>query len=379
MLAALVSGSLFQDALAVDRSPKLLLNAQRLRRLKRDRERQTQRWLNFEQRVRSVADSPERGFELALYFAVTGDPDRGKEAIAWARSHPCEIRQAAIVADWVGSPLPDGTRNCPRAGSDELVRLRNAAFFAIASGNPPQPSRDFLPTVTRIRFEDSDSLYAAVEYLDVMRSVTRHDLREGARRFFIDLPYRFLLSLSPQQLARPPWRTHAAALALVSLDPNLEGSQFLQAWAMEAPQTIQDGPGLAYELLWANPYLPGVSYRNMEPALYDEEESRLIARTSWDDDACRIEIAPGTVMNHNCPAGWQTKPISFGNLNLVPLEERCTDVAPRPNNGTMILWNLKPGARVTYAEDGKQQTRNADAAGMLRISAEFRGKVCTPK
>src|SRR5438270_2219228 len=53
--------------------PRLLLTPKRLKRLQRDRERQTERWINFEKRVNAVPDSPERGFELALYFAVTHD------------------------------------------------------------------------------------------------------------------------------------------------------------------------------------------------------------------------------------------------------------------------------------------------------------------
>jgi hypothetical protein len=32
-----------------------------------------------------VPESSERGFELALYYAVTRDEARGKEAIQWAR------------------------------------------------------------------------------------------------------------------------------------------------------------------------------------------------------------------------------------------------------------------------------------------------------
>ena len=65
-------------------TPKLLLTPQRLRRLQRDRERQTVRWLNFENRVESVPESPERGFELALYYAVTHDEKQGREAVQWA-------------------------------------------------------------------------------------------------------------------------------------------------------------------------------------------------------------------------------------------------------------------------------------------------------
>src|ERR1700722_16128286 len=79
--------------------PKLLLNAQRLRRLKRDRERKTVRWVNFENRVNNVPDSPERGFELALYYAITGDEAKGRGAVEWALSHEV-ARQSALVLDW---------------------------------------------------------------------------------------------------------------------------------------------------------------------------------------------------------------------------------------------------------------------------------------
>lgn len=363
----------------MEHSPRLLLNAQRLRRLKRDRERQTPRWNNFESRVKTAPDSPERGFELALYFAITGDHARGEQAATWAQAHPCELRQVALITDWVGLPLPAVTKNCQNRGESDLESLRDSAFLAIASGDKPQPAPAFLPAAEKISFDNSEALYAAVEYLDAVRSSTRRDLREDARTFFINLPYRFLLAFSPEQLAHPGWRTHAAALALVSLDPNMEGSQFLQSWAMEDSQTVQNGPGVAYELVWANPYLPGVGFRNMEPDLYDEGQSRLIARTGWDDDACRIEIAPGKVTDHHCPADWQTKPITFGNLTLIPVVDRCVDLTSRPLNANVILWHLQPGEKLTYSESSRQQSRNADRAGMWRVSAEIRGKVCAAK
>ena len=31
---------------------------------------------------------------------------------------------------------------------------------------------------------------------------------------------------------------------------------------MEDPKMATDGPGVAYEFLWANPYLPGLGYHN---------------------------------------------------------------------------------------------------------------------
>src|SRR5580658_1872025 len=58
-----------QNTLATQKAaPRLLLSASHLRRLERDRERQTGRWITLSQRVAAAADSPERGFELALVY-----------------------------------------------------------------------------------------------------------------------------------------------------------------------------------------------------------------------------------------------------------------------------------------------------------------------
>lgn len=378
LLISVLAGSFVEGAPEETRFPRLLLTQQRLRRLKRDRERQTPRWINFERRIKTVRDSPERGFELALYYAVTDEPARAKEATAWAESHPCEIRQVALISDWVGSPVPSRTGTC-RPSTSELQRFRDAVFLSVAAGRSPSPSAEFVQAVKRTSFDDPEPLYPAIEYIDAVRSSTHQDVREQARSFFVELPGRFLLSLPPDQLSKPSWRTHAAALAMVSLDPNLEGSQFLQGWAIEDSQMIQDGPGVAYEFLWGNPYLPGVSYQNMEPALYDDEDSRLVARTSWEPDACRIEIQPGKVDSESCPPDWRTKPIRFGRLLLIPMEERCVELAIQPANITTVLWNMKPQVKISYIEQGKQQTRNADDAGMWRVSVEYSGKVCVGK
>ena len=44
-----------------------------------DRQRQTPRWINFADRIENEPKSPERGFELALFYAVTGDESKGRE------------------------------------------------------------------------------------------------------------------------------------------------------------------------------------------------------------------------------------------------------------------------------------------------------------
>jgi hypothetical protein len=50
--------------------PRLILTSQRLRLLKRERERDSQRWRQFDLLVKGGASLPEPGFALALYYAT---------------------------------------------------------------------------------------------------------------------------------------------------------------------------------------------------------------------------------------------------------------------------------------------------------------------
>src|SRR5215471_4235032 len=57
--------------------PRLFLRPQRLRLLRRERERSSMRWQQFSAFVTGNAPLPERGFAQALYFQVSGDQDAG--------------------------------------------------------------------------------------------------------------------------------------------------------------------------------------------------------------------------------------------------------------------------------------------------------------
>ncbi len=212
---------------------KLLLSPQRLHRLQLDRQRQTVRWTNFETRVQSDADSPERGFELALYYAVTQDAKRGREAVAWAVAHPCESRQVALVLDWAGDLIsPEKRRSlagapCPAKPSDAIA-ARDALFLQIATGQDPEQFIDgsrtkLLEWLQNGGFTNAAELYAMCEYLSAVRSAQHLDLREEAAQFFSTLPSELLLSLKPAAVEHPDEMTHLAALAMVGLDPNLPG------------------------------------------------------------------------------------------------------------------------------------------------------------
>lgn len=383
--AALCLGGPASSQEAVD-TPKLLLTPQRLRRLERDHSRQTVRWTNFENRVNNVADSPERGFELALYYAVTHDEKQGREAVDWALAHKCEQRQVALVLNWCGRLLSEEHKRALSAATCQAaapasIAARDALFSAVSraedSNQASAPWKGILSDLQTGRFTDPEILYASLEYLLTVRTLTHTDLRQDDPKLFSGLPVEFLLSLKPAQVQHPDWKTHVAALALVALDPNLESSQFLQGWALEDAQMLREGPGVAYEFLWADPYLPGVGYENLDTWTYDSN-GRLFARRSWDVDTCWIGISASGLQQQNCPSGWQNVAERFGHLTLIPMSATCVAVPHRKTNAdVVILWKLQPHQRLFYYSAEKKEPLESDAAGMSRLPENVEGDVCT--
>ena len=361
-----------------DQNYKLLLTPQRLRRLQRDRERKTVRWQNFERRVETVPDSPQRGFELALYYAITHDEARGREAVRWATAHRCDRQQIPLIGDWCRRFLTDDdlrSLNLRWCGGPALS-YRDMAFNAIAFGDGPFTAEALPPNVARNALDNPRDLYALCEYLVAVRFVNHADLREQDAPFFRLLPKEFLLSLKPDQIEHPDWMAHIAALALVAVDPNLEASQFLQGWAMEENQTITDGPGVAYEFLWADPYLPGVAYRNLDPWTYDPA-GRLFARVDWYANSCWISIDSAGIRQENCSPEVQTTKQTFGSLTLIPMLAPCVEVPARANRESMILWHVKAGQTIAYRGEGKKDVvTTADPAGMWLVPENANNKVC---
>lgn len=349
--------------------PRLLLTPQRLHRLQLERDRGDARWQAFEQRIQTDPESSERGFELALYYAITGNEQKGREALAWAARHVCDIRQAALVLNWTGTLASEAEKksitsaSCP-ASAGKFTQMRDALFIAEVRGDdPPQPPNPLeLNSVP-----EGAELYALAEYISVYRQVEGEDLRRPDRTTFAKLPSLVLLALPPGELSHPSWQQHAAALALVALDPNLQASQFLQSWAMEDRFTSREGPGVAYEVLWADPYLPGVGYENMQPWIYDSGMQQLYARSSWQDDACWIHIAPNVQEQRNCPAGWSSGPVQFGDLSLQPFPSRCVKLPASPGPVAVIVHTPRARAPVKLYTAKDQQTATSDAAGLWAV------------
>ena len=410
---------LFADAHAdVSSPPKLLLTAQQLKRLGRDRTRKTERWTNFEHRIDTSPESPERGFELALYYAITHDDKTGVAAVQWALDHPDEARQVALITDWCADKFTESQRRqILTAALDETRAQAGPSATHSAAGLDPRRYRDllFLQTLLDPSFpasyetwwnsvigilarregtwlSDPRQLYALCEILEVVRENTRVDLRADHLTVFENLPSEYLLSLHPRQLEQPTWQMRAAALALIGIDPNLASAQYVQGWAMEDPRVIREGPGIAYELLWADPYLPGLSFYNLDPWAYDPDAGLLYARSGWEPDSCWIRISAasdkpertGAVAEENCPAGWQERPFEAGHLTLLPFKADCLDVPRVPNalaaNAPVYLaWGLKPNVKITWVDQKKATSTRADRAGMLRIPLNGEEKVCLAK
>ncbi len=396
-------------------SPKLLLTAQQLKRLGRERTRKTERWSNFENRINSSPESPQRGFELALYYAITHDDKAGVAAVQWAQEHPAESRQVALVADWCADKFTADERRqlLTTALKTNLAQARPAAVAML----DPLHYRDllFLQTVLDASFPssyetwwnsvvdslarrdgtwltDPEQLYALCEILEVVRENTRIDLRADHLMAFQNLPSEYLLSIHPRQLEKPTWQMRAAALALIGIDPNLASAQYVQGWAMEDPRVMREGPGVAYEFLWADPYLPGLSFYNLDPWAYDSDAGLLYLRTSWEPDSCWIRISAaaanpeqtGAVAEENCPAGWRERPFEAGHLTLLPFHAGCLDVPKVPNamaaNAPVFMaWGLKPNTKITFTDAKKTNSVHADRAGMLRIPMNGEEKICVAK
>jgi hypothetical protein len=369
-----------------DNQPHLLLTPRRLHRMKLDSQRQAERWVNFEKRVKTVPDSPERGFELALYAQVTGNQNACRQAVEWGVGHVSERRQTALIADWCragisNSEMQQLTASPNRAGGGKpFEAARDSLFIQIARGEASRDSirqqwSHLLPPIQRDPRVCLPGLYALFEFIDAADKNFRLDLRQDDARLFANLPYVFLLAMRPGQLEQPGWKTRAAGLMMVNVDPNLQASTFVQGWALEDPKMEREGPGVAYEFLWANPYLPGLGYYNMDPWVYDQPSGLLLARKSWDASSCWVQIFHDKADTFQCAPQVLDGAAVFGKLTLQPVKDECTEIKPQVNR-TTILRGLHPGTTIAWEEQGKKFSGSADQSGLFLLSAMASGKAC---
>jgi hypothetical protein len=318
-------------------APRLFLRPARLRLLRRERERQSLRWEQFEGLWTGNAPFAEPGWTAALRYQIAQDAAAGKKAVAWAAGPGTDIRQIALVADWC-APLFAGTdqsrifgklqRSLASPAPKTLGEARNRVLAAIAlSETQPDLAEKAIGEVfdgfwlgfiaslkgakTRVPNADASAL---LELLHALRDNINFDLRDTFPAWFKEYPLIHLMAHYPPPFPaseneyRIPADTEidkrgpdlnkavlsrAAELAMVAYDSNAPETQLLQGFLMNDRFVMRGTAGIAHEMLWANPYQPGLSYYHVPLAQHDAIGGQLFVRSAWEDDASWIGFFDG--------------------------------------------------------------------------------------
>ncbi|HVW84940.1 MAG TPA: hypothetical protein VHB50_09675 [Bryobacteraceae bacterium] len=319
-------------------SPRLFLRPARLKLLRRERERQSLRWEQFDALWTGNAPFPEPGWTAALRYQIAQDQQAGKRAVAWASGPGSDVRQIAIVSDWCG-PLLTGAdqtaifgklRQAVEGATPKTIgEARNKTLAAIAlSESQPDLAESALRDVfekfwlqtfigsireAKLRVSNSDAC-AMMELLHAIRDNLNFDGRDVFPAWFKDYPLIHVMAHYPapwpaseNEFRIPADReiqkngpdltkaalSRAAELAMVAFDSNSPETQLLQGFLMNDRFVMRGTFGIPYELMWANPYQPGLSYYHVPLALHDEVGGQLFARSTWEDDASWIGFFDG--------------------------------------------------------------------------------------
>ena len=400
--------------------PRIFLRPQRLRLLRRERDRQSLRWTQFDLFLAGKAPMPEPGFAGALYYAVSGDAGAGKQAIVWVLAHPSDLRQLALVADWchdlltpaqataLAGLLRKGVETAARSNNIADIRGRTLAAAALADRFPDvaegvmrQTVRDWWEGKIVPALKDGkrviarEDAYALCEILHVVRDNLNIDLRDSAPAFFKNFPIDHLMSHYPAIYPaadgdyRIPAAAHlhgepdlkvaalsrAAELSMVAFDPNSPETQVLQGWLINDHFLMRGTFGIPYEFLWANPYQPGLSYYHIPLIFHDETYGRLFIRSSWEDSAAWLGIFDGeaqlfedgklTVLNpqiNTSPLPLTEAVVLFGSAPM-KFKLRLED------EEAVFVVGLKPLRRIHVEIDNQEMYETeSDAGGIVTLS-----------
>jgi len=409
LVSCLTAAAADEDFRVYSEHPRLFLTGQRLRLLKRERERQSPRWRQLDALVKGGAQMPEPGFAAALYYAVTGDAQAGKQAVDWALGTAAtDLRQLATVYDWCQSAFRPGQAATLAAKIQRVMdqkppatlsarRDRVLALIATADEShhgEEKPLREIVEQWWRAQFVPGLSttplydLYALDEILHAVRDNLNIELGEDARDFFRDLPKYQILGTYPAPLSTaeneyriPVYKEsgepnldraamlRVAGLSLVAYDSNGLENQYLQGWLMLDRYMLQSSLGAPYEFLWANPYQPGLSYFQLPLLFHDAKSGALFIRSDWDDDAVWLGLYEGeaqlfrdghiTVLNRQPNA----KPIAIGTATIV---RGSIPAQFSFEGGPVLVVGLKPRhAYLIETDDEELRELETDPAGTL--------------
>lgn len=395
--------------------PRLLLRPQRLRLLRRERERTSPRWEQFAALITGNAPMPERGLALALYYEVAGDAAAGKQAIDFALGTSSDLRQQAIVYDWCQDLLSDtqraaltaklekGIAGAPPDAGVATARSRTLAAIALFDHVEGTPQRELerivrqwwmgqtVPALGAGRAVISrDDAYPLFEFLHAMRDNTILDLREAAPQFFKDYPIEHIMSYYPavyegsdtnyyiganRKGGEPDLRaaalSRAGELAMVAYDTNAAPSQVMQGFLMHDKFMLRGTFGAPYEFLWANPYLPGLSYYHIPLVYHNPDFGRLFIRSSWDDGASWFGAWDGVTQffadGKLQPPG--TAPLSLDQavVCFAKAGDRFT-VKPGEDEDAVFVVGLVPRKAYRVEVDDEEMIEaQADPGGILEL------------
>ncbi len=397
--------------------PRLFLTAQRLRLLKRERDRDSMRWRQYSLLVQAAAEMPEPGFALALDYAVTGDDSFGKRAVDWAVGPGTDLRQLALVYDWCQAVLHPAQSKALVAKIRRLMEQRRPASLparrdrvlaAIAIADLNQHGEE---PVLRETFEDwwqgqlaptladgrtvipMHELYALLEIMHALHDNLKVEMRDAAPEFFRELPKYEIMGNYPAPLAAPeneyripvytgagqPDTDHAAlaraaGLSMVAYDNNAFENQYLQGWLIQDRFMMQGTFGAPYEFLWANPYQPGLSYFQLSVLYHNPKSGTLFVRSNWEDDASWFGLYQGeaqlfqdgkiTVINRAGPVA--PKPIPVGDASVIfghiPLRFGM-------EGGPVLVVGLKPQHKYLIETDDEELREvETDRVGTLVLA-----------
>ena len=403
--------------------PRLFLRPQRIRLLKRERERASTRWNQFETLVAGNAPMLQPGFAWALYYQVSGSVEYGKKAVEWSLTPAADLRQQSLVFDWCQDLLSDSQRRDLSArltrgigdtadASIPAVRGRALAAIALYDHTPQAPQRaldqivhqwwdrQILPSLRGGKSVVArDEAYPLWELLHAIRDNTNIDLRETVPRFFKDFPIEHLLTHYPATYDAPENQyrigltknagepdliaaalSRAAELEMVALDVNAAESQMLQGWLMHDHFMLRGTFGAPYEFLWANPYQPGLSYYHVPLIYHNNDFGRLFVRSSWDEDAEWFGYWDGNVQmfsqGHLTPLSAQLNapPISLKEALLCFAQRARKFHVTLDEEEAVFILGLQP--KRTYQveiDDEEIFETQADAGGILELDVP-RGK-----
>lgn len=410
--------------------PRLFLRPARLKLLRRERERTSERWRFFENAMPGATAPgdggiPEPGFAASLFYQVTDDQAMGRRAVNWALGEGRDLRQLAIVYDWCQDLMTEAQQKTLAAriqkgmsdtASDEsiaAVRSRVLAAVVLFDHVPQAPQRE-LERVVRAWWlgrmapalkagrsvVPREDAYALYELLHALRDNTNVDLREACPAFFKDFPIDHLMSYYPalypapendyyigamRKPTDPDLRqavlSRAAELAMVTYDTNAPESQVLQGWLTHDLFLMRGSFGIPYEFLWANPYQPGLSYYHVPLVYYNPEFGRLFIRSSWDDGAMWFGAFDGVMQFFQDGKATVLNP----QLTQAPLELKEALVEFGHNTPkfqvtldeeqAVFLVGLEPRKTYTVEVDDEEMFEaSTDAGGILALLDVPRGR-----